>query len=241
MFNLTWFFCFFIKLLKINIRPVAGHNKKLRRILTFRKIIFQKGKTLKMKNFLFLVAIFICSVAPGQSWTKQYDHVNEPCCGLAKVKKDHKYGFVNSKGKVIIPIIYDEALNFSEGIAAVSKAAKWGFVDSTGKEIIPLQYSDALPFTEGVALVANGNKYGFIDKGGRPVISGDYTNARCFSEGIAPVSNQKNQWGYIDKSGKEVIAFQFQYADIFTNGQARVMKAGKWLVIDRNGKVVNEE
>ena len=102
-----------------------------------------------MKNILFFIGVFIWSIAPGQSWTKQYDHVNEPCCGLAKVGKDHKYGFVNAKGKVVIPLIYDEVLNFSEGIAAVSKAAKWGFVDSTGKEITPLQYSDALSFTEG--------------------------------------------------------------------------------------------
>ena len=104
-----------------------------------------------------------------------------------------------------------------------------------------MQYGDALPFAEGLALVAKGNKYGFIDKSGSDVISADYTNARSFSDGIAPVSNQKNQWGYIDKSGKEVIAFQFQYADVFSNGQGRVMKAGKWFIIDRNGKVLNAE
>ena len=79
-----------------------------------------------MKNLLFLIPVFICSLAAGQSWTKQYDHVNEPCCGLSKVRKDNKYGFVNSRGKVIIPLIYDEVLSFSEGNAAVSIAGKWG-------------------------------------------------------------------------------------------------------------------
>src|SRR6476661_2271450 len=99
-----------------------------------------------MKNIILLLTTLISSISFGQSWTKQYDCVNEASSGLAKVSKNHKCGFVDAKGKVVVAIKYDDALNFSEGMAAVSIGGKWGFVDSTGREVIPLNFTDALSF-----------------------------------------------------------------------------------------------
>ena len=52
--------------------------------------------------------------------------------GLAGVKKNGKWGFVDYSGNIVIPFVYDEVFNFSEGFAWVKKEGKWGLVDKFG-------------------------------------------------------------------------------------------------------------
>ena len=92
-----------------------------------------------MKKY-FIPLLFIAVSLQGQSWTKQYDFVDDCVCGLAKVSKNDKFGYVNQEGKLIVPLEYDEALAFSEGLAAVKKGNRWGYLDSTGKVIAELKF-----------------------------------------------------------------------------------------------------
>jgi hypothetical protein len=199
------------------------------------------NKLLVMKKWiLFLFSSWIVNAGFAQAWTKKYDHVDECICGLSLVGKDKKHGFVDKNGKLVVPLIYDEALTFSEGMAAVMQNFKWGYIDSTGKTIVELQYNEAMSFHDGLAVVAKEGKYGFIDKKGEIVIPIEFNSARGFSEGLAAVMNQKGKWGYIDASGKMIIPFKFGFADVFTEGIARVMETGTMYYIDKNGVKVKE-
>jgi hypothetical protein len=82
--------------------------------------------------------------------------------GLALVTKGDKHGFVTKDGKLVVALIYDDALHFNEDMAAV-KAGKWGFIDTTGFEVVIPQYSDANSFNDGLALIGKDNRYGFVD------------------------------------------------------------------------------
>lgn len=54
------------------------------------------------------------------------------------MKKDGKIGFINEKGKLVIPLIYDNVSYFEKnGLVKVSKNRKFGFINKEGKEIIP--------------------------------------------------------------------------------------------------------
>jgi hypothetical protein len=44
--------------------------------------------------------------------------------GLVRIVRNDKYGFANRKGQVVIPPIYDGALNFEKGRATVCKGCK---------------------------------------------------------------------------------------------------------------------
>ena len=140
-------------------------------------------------------------------------------------------------GNLIVPLIYDEAIAFSEGLAAVKQNGKWGYLDSTGKVVVPLQFLDALSFHSGLAVVSNGTRYGFIDRSGKIVIPLNYENALSFSEDLAAV-NKNGSWGYIDKLGKEVIGFKYGFGGSFQEGTAKVLKDHKWIVIDKTGKKI---
>mgnify|MGYP003291734872 CR=1 FL=1 len=61
--------------------------------------------------------------------------------GLAPVQQNGKCGFINTKGEVVIPCIYDEAGWFSEGLALVKQNGKWSIINTEGKVIVA-EYDD---------------------------------------------------------------------------------------------------
>ena len=56
--------------------------------------------------------------------------------GFASVKKDGKYGYINTKGEQIIECKFDYACDFSEGFARVEKDGKWGYINTKGCFVI---------------------------------------------------------------------------------------------------------
>jgi hypothetical protein len=60
--------------------------------------------------------------------------------GLVTVRRNGKYGFVDTTGAVVIPFEYDFAWGFEQGLAAVRQAGNVGFIDKMGEVVIPFQY-----------------------------------------------------------------------------------------------------
>jgi len=124
--------------------------------------------------------------------------------GLAAVQKNGKDGFVNTKGEVVIPFIYDYARHFSEGLAAVCNDSQhWGFISTRGEVVIPLIYDWVQSFSEGLAAVSKDGKDGFINSRGDVVIPMIYDSARSFSDGLAAVQKDE-KWGFVDTAGNLV-------------------------------------
>lgn len=87
--------------------------------------------------------------------------------GRVPVTRGRTAGYLDLHGKVVIPLLYDEAMPFSGGLAAVEKEGKWGYIDRDGKVIIPLKFDEAGEFSSGLAPARIGQKTGFIDKSGK--------------------------------------------------------------------------
>ena len=56
--------------------------------------------------------------------------------GLAAVKKDGKWGFINSRGNVAIPIVYDKASHFFADKKSVSLGNESFYIDREGQRVI---------------------------------------------------------------------------------------------------------
>ena len=67
--------------------------------------------------------------------------------GLAAVRINGKWSFIDRGGKVISPE-FDSAGNFSEELAPVNMNGKWGFIDKTGKVAIPPQFESVGSFAK---------------------------------------------------------------------------------------------
>jgi hypothetical protein len=87
--------------------------------------------------------------------------------GRIPARKDDKSGYLDLRGRVAIPFVYDSVRSFSSGLAAVEKAGKWGYVDTGGRLIIPFEFDDAGLFGSGLAPVKIGTRTAFIDTSGR--------------------------------------------------------------------------
>ena len=61
--------------------------------------------------------------------------------GLALIedRENHKYGYINKQGKIVIPCIYDKADDFSNGMATVMLDGIEFYIDKNNK---PLQFNE---------------------------------------------------------------------------------------------------
>lgn len=193
-----------------------------------------------MKKILALLFLFPVFNIYAQKWEKNYDFVDDCICGLSKVKKNDKVGYVNKEGVEIIKLQYTDGLTFHDGYVAVKSGGKWQFLDSTGKAITEAIFDDANSFHEGLAAVSKNSTYGFINTKGEVVIPFEFSSTRNFAEGLAPAANAKNDWGYIDLKGNWVIKPVYDFADSFESGEARVMKDGKVFYINAANKKLHE-
>lgn len=94
--------------------------------------------------------------------------------GLSCVKDSAGYsGYVDTRGRVVVPIEYCSLQIFSEGRTfGVNKNGKLCLISSTGciiKELV--QYETAYPFIHGYAIVYSDGKYGLINTEGDEVLA----------------------------------------------------------------------
>lgn len=153
--------------------------------------------------------------------------------GLAPVKTDAGWGYLDRSGKVVLEG-FDQAEVFSEGLAAVKipssgplveklgkdSAELWGFIDSSGKFVIKPQFQDAGPFREGLAAVASGGKYGFIDRDGTFEIKPQFDLACNFSGDRAAVLINEQTGSLSLKVGEDIYR----------------VKGGRWYYINKKGE-----
>jgi hypothetical protein len=160
--------------------------------------------------------------------------------GLAYIKINGKYGFINRKNQTVIKPQYDSViLGFQEGLAAVQIGEKWGFIQKNGEIAISPIYDYVGVFCEGRAYVEIDDKKirQCIDKTGKVVFDVKHDLVGEFYDGRAVVKKNE-KYGYIDRSGKEVIKLIYDTAGNFTDGLAPVEIKGKFGYINTNGRFV---
>lgn len=90
--------------------------------------------------------------------------------GISRWMVGDKYGYINTRGELVIQPEFDLTFNFSEGLAFVEKDHKYGFIDQTGKLAIEPQFYFAKDFHNGLAKVGLTQWiWGYVDKTGQIV------------------------------------------------------------------------
>jgi hypothetical protein len=86
------------------------------------------------------------------------------------VYKDGKCGLLNTKGKFILPMKYQNIGIPNYNLVNVRNNSKMGFLDLKGNIKISFEYEFCSPFLYGYARVSRNNKIGFIDTTGKVII-----------------------------------------------------------------------
>jgi hypothetical protein len=158
--------------------------------------------------------------------------------GLACIKVNDKYGYIDKTGKFVIEPQFDFAQNFSDGLALIAYEKErvyygvnvpyniCGYIDKKGKVVIQPKYELADNFSEGLAAVClkTGTiekiKYYYIDKNEKMVTDSLFCNGTIFHNGIAEVDILDEGINYVDKNGKLLVNRNLSYLEkLFITGK----------------------
>ena len=84
--------------------------------------------------------------------------------GLARVKINERYGFVDMNNELIIQPVHEYVSNFYDGLASVKVNGKERFLNTYGNFISNKEYEETRIFWEGRSEVKINGKWGLIDK-----------------------------------------------------------------------------
>lgn len=174
---------------------------------------------------------------------------------LAVCRLNGKYGIVNSEGKQIQPMGFDELRKdvsdpSSKELPDMGSARdlhvrigdKWGVLTADGEQLAEVKFDSVGVFHDGLAVVKAAERYGYIDRSGAIVIPIQWMAAYDFSEGLAALRVDKKHFQFINTAGTVVIkSKKYDSVGRFRNGICRVVKGGKVKWIDTKGKELKDE
>lgn len=195
---------------------------------------------------------------------KNFNIVKEakPCCTIGlyqeiygfhenrAIIKDsdlRKYGFIDSKGKMIVIPKYNEVTPFKNGYSVVEIPEKYsyGLIDSMGREVIEPIYWSVREVYDGMTFVKLDKVFECVNVYNGKSFKVNYDIIDNFSEGMALfglyIGKRKNnviKYGFIDKTGSEIVPPIYDDASSFHEGMAYVKKGDFFGFIDKTGKEV---
>lgn len=162
--------------------------------------------------------------------------------GMLAVKKGDKWGFLNSEGKLAIPLKYDNVNDFNGGYAPAASGSKYVIVNKKGEET-PLETAvgELKDFSEGLApFRTNDKKFGYMSEAGKVAIPAQFESVGYFKQGIAWAKTSDKKVGYINTKGEWIIKPVYEAGKDFDqeSGLARVKGKDKWSYVTKSGEAV---
>lgn len=170
--------------------------------------------------------------------------------GFYKVSDGDLWGFINTKGEEVIPVIYDQVTDIENDIVAVSLPSQltWFYINTKNERAFKGNYEIAESFHQGYAYV---QKHEYDDETKMHInIDGEYFNpteqdlVMHFSQDVFGMFTQfgtirrfRNQlnYYYCDKDGVNILNRNFEGIEPFKNNTAPVKIDGKWGLINKTG------
>src|SRR6218665_1199486 len=162
--------------------------------------------------------------------------------GIYQLKKENKYGLLNTTAKLSTEIRYDSIASFREGFALVKIGNHFGFIDQLGQELTPVNLRFARDFSEGLAVIYKESQWHLMNKKAETLalIYNDkynYRDVTSFDEGLAVVVFEGKQ-GCINKNGNLVIPLLYDGISVVQNGHRGFSINKKWGILDNSGNII---
>ncbi len=153
--------------------------------------------------------------------------------GMRGIKRDGKYGFIDSKGRLRVANRYEGIGQFREGLAPIKILGKWGYVNNLDKIIINPSYETAEEFSNGVAIVKRNGKFGLLDKEGKVILAARYDEVKRDDNKFILATDKLR--GLADEKGNVLIEPRFDLLEVIDTDQVLVNHRGKWGVLSSTG------
>lgn len=185
--------------------------------------------------------------------------------GLARVKRDGKWGFIDMEGNLVMPCQWDEIAvpdyckYWSKCEYRVKRDGKYGYLDMDGKEILTCEWDAVGKYDAKWMTVKRDGIWNVRDGEGNLLAPGEKETLFVFHEGMTLIQDDAG-WGLVDREGREVIACEWDAVERLpedVNGLpwekdkdicswksqreyptklVKVRKKGKWGIFDLTGR-----
>lgn len=186
---------------------------------------------------------------------------------LAAVKKDDKWGYINSEGKTVIQSMFDEASGFVKGRAVVKVKDKFGLINKAGEFLIQPAYESLKIGSDYVYVEKNADDHtsdvhrGIIGFDGKVLVDVKYDfitelsfRKRIVSKRVYNIIEDSNHekhrevhWrqGVVDEAGKEILPLEFDNIQFFLpveqeNWCFLCLKDNQYYLYSFQGKVIKK-
>ena len=161
------------------------------------------------------------------------------------------YGYINTKGNIVILAKYEIAGNFKNGKAVVKiQSGDYAIINGDGDILQKFKYIFVGDIGDGLLSFKENekDKFGYIDETGIVVITPQFTSAETFKSERAIVNTSDsyiNKYGIIDKSGSFIVSPKYNSIELLGDNMISVGIAinknkpyigSKYAIIDINGK-----
>ncbi|PNK60460.1 WG repeat-containing protein [Psychrobacter sp. FDAARGOS_221] len=173
----------------------------------------------------------------------------------ARLCKDNKCNFINTKGELLLPYWADDVGRFSESMAWIKQEGRYGYIDESGQLAIPFIYSEAEDFEQGRAIVVYDDNnlslapgwdeaeqwdtYGIIDQDNHAIVSFEYQGITRINPNLFYIQ-KSDGFDFVDSNGNLATTKKFDkivWSSLFDEFFA-VKKDGKWGFINRDFETV---
>lgn len=160
-----------------------------------------------------------------------------------------KYGLANKKGKIILPISYDEITELGGGSYQAKKGDKVQLINSKGKQLVKGTY-DSIKVAGDVDngekikgyILKKGEKEGFFSNKGKKLlpISYEWVEHIGGTELVLYSNDGYSKYGLINVKGKQILKFGDTYPSWSLNnaGLLSFSKGGRTGFLDKKGKMI---
>lgn len=122
--------------------------------------------------------------------TVKHSALRELCAvknGMARISVGHKWGVVDTAGRVVIAPQFDALNDFSEGYAGAMVNDQWSLINRQGEWAVKPSFDSLESMEGGLIAAGHGGKHGFIDATGTWIVPAQYDSVGRFSGPVAVV------------------------------------------------------
>ncbi|MEZ4957476.1 MAG: WG repeat-containing protein [Saprospiraceae bacterium] len=144
--------------------------------------------------FAFLLTMLMIAVA------------DLPAQSLFPIKKDKKWGLINSDGRIVKQPVYDAIGEFKEfGFAIMQRDKRVGMLDNKGDEVVPPKYDDVKVLDTALVSVMENGEWKVMNMQGKIILQPGYERVEVLKAeqgGKSYLAFRLNEkWGIVDDQG----------------------------------------
>lgn len=155
-----------------------------------------------------------------------------------KIKNDNKYGIINDKFELIVPIEYDELLVGKKNIIGKKENLYFIFDSKLSMKKIKNEFQKVIIGPEDNFFVLKNNLWGIIDKNEKKILECEYTSLTPLNEKDILLGIKNSEKFLINLKTNNVIKIDYENMSMVNDNKIMVLKNGKIGYIDFMGKEI---